>query len=83
LFPDAERSRAFEGARARDGELFKLTEHTDRLFKSAEILDFEIQRTVEQIDGACKATDVEEGAGIGGVGTAALLPYGGEMRLAD
>jgi branched-chain amino acid aminotransferase len=38
------------------GEVFKLTEHTERLFKSAEILDFSIPFTVAQIDEACKAT---------------------------
>ncbi len=38
------------------GEIFKLTEHTERLFKSAEILDFSIPFTVDQIDEACKAT---------------------------
>ncbi len=65
-FPGAGRRHAFEGARTWDGELFKLTEHTDRLFKSAEILDFEIPRTVEQIDGACKATKAENGLGAGG-----------------
>lgn len=48
-----------------DGELFKLTEHTDRLSKSAEILDFKISRTVEQIGRACKATEVENDAGLG------------------
>jgi len=49
-------SSVFEGERMYGGEIFKLTEHTERLFKSAEILDFAIPYTVEQIDEACKAT---------------------------
>src|SRR3984957_10664561 len=35
-------SAVFEGERMYGGEVFKLTEHTERLFKSAEILDFSI-----------------------------------------
>jgi branched-chain amino acid aminotransferase len=49
-------SAVFEGERMYGGEIFKLTEHTERLFKSAEILDFSIPFTVAQIDEACKAT---------------------------
>jgi branched-chain amino acid aminotransferase len=47
-------SAVFEGERMYGGEIFKLTEHTERLFKSAEILDFAIPFTVAQIDAACK-----------------------------
>ncbi len=54
-------SCVFEGERMYDGEIFKLTEHTERLFKSAEILDFEIPFTVAQIDEACKQTAVRNG----------------------
>ncbi len=32
------------------GEIFKSTEHTERLYKSAEILDFEIPYSVAEID---------------------------------
>src|SRR5579864_3037114 len=49
-------SSVFEGERMYGGEIFKLTEHTERLFKSAELLDFSIPFTVAQIDEACKAT---------------------------
>jgi len=49
-------SAVFEGERMYGGEIFKLTEHTRRLFRSAEILDFEIPFTVEEIDAACVAT---------------------------
>jgi len=43
------------------GEIYKLTEHTERLFKSAEILDFEIPFTVAEIDQACKDTCAKNG----------------------
>ena len=47
-------SSVFEGERAYGGEIFKLREHTERLFFSADILGFEIPYTVEQIDQACR-----------------------------
>ncbi len=47
-------SSVFEGERAYGGEIFKLREHTERLFESARILGFEIPYTVEEIDEACK-----------------------------
>jgi branched-chain amino acid aminotransferase len=49
-------SCVFEGERIYEGEIFKLTEHTERLFRSAEILDFRIPFTVAEIDEACKET---------------------------
>ena len=48
-------SAVFEGERMYGGEIFKLTEHTERLFNSAEILDFSIPYSVAEIDAACKA----------------------------
>lgn len=45
-------SSVFEGERAYGGEIFKSTEHSERLKKSAQILDFEIPFTVEEIDAA-------------------------------
>ncbi len=48
-------SGVFEGARAYDGRIFKLTEHSERLVRSAEILDFQIPYTVAEIDAACNA----------------------------
>jgi branched-chain amino acid aminotransferase len=47
-------SSVFEGQRAYGGEIFKLTEHSTRLRRSAELLGFEIPWTVEQIDEACR-----------------------------
>jgi len=45
-------SAVFEGERAYGGEIFKCTEHSERLKRSAQILDFEIAHTVAEIDAA-------------------------------
>ena len=49
-------SSVFEGERAYDGKIFKLTEHSERLVASGRILDFEIPYTVAEIDQACRDT---------------------------
>ena len=49
-------SAVFEGERCYEGEIFKLTEHSERLVESAKILDFEIPYSVAQIDQACRDT---------------------------
>jgi branched-chain amino acid aminotransferase len=46
-------SAVFEGERAYGGEIFKLTEHTERLHASANILGFTIPWSVAEIDAAC------------------------------
>lgn len=46
-------SSVFEGERAYGGVIFKLSEHSARLRKSAELLGFELPWTVEEIDAAC------------------------------
>ena len=46
-------SSVFEGQRAYGGKIFKLSEHSRRLHKSAQLLGFEIPWSVEQIDAAC------------------------------
>lgn len=45
-------SCVFEGERAYGGTIFKSTEHSERFKRSAQILDFEIPYTVEEIDAA-------------------------------
>jgi branched-chain amino acid aminotransferase len=45
-------SSVFEGERAYDGVIFKTTEHSVRLRKSAEIMDFEIPYSVEELNAA-------------------------------
>ena len=47
-------SAVFEGERAYGGEIFKLTEHTERLHESARVLGFKIPFTVAEIDDACR-----------------------------
>ena len=47
-------SCVFEGERVYDGEIFKLEEHTERLFHSATRLGFEIPYNQEAINKACK-----------------------------
>src|SRR3569623_2141146 len=54
-------SAVFEGERMYGGEIYELTAHTERLFQSAEILDFQLPFTVAQIDQACKATCAKHG----------------------
>jgi len=46
-------SSVFEGQRAYNGKIFKLEEHTERLFNSAEILGMEVPFTQAQINDAC------------------------------
>lgn len=47
-------SAVFEGERAYGGEIFKLTEHNQRLHDSATILGFKIPYSVAEIDKACR-----------------------------
>ena len=54
-------SCVFEGQRMYDGEIFRLEDHTGRLFRSAEILDFEIPYTPGEINAACNETAARMG----------------------
>ncbi|HEY6025361.1 MAG TPA: aminotransferase class IV, partial [Pseudolabrys sp.] len=45
-------SAVFEGERAYGGQIFKSTQHSERLKRSAQILDFEIPYSVAEIDKA-------------------------------
>lgn len=47
-------SSVFEGQRAYGGEVFALTQHSERLKNSAQILGFEIPYSVAEIDEACR-----------------------------
>jgi branched-chain amino acid aminotransferase len=55
-------SCVFEGERLYGGEIFKLTEHTERLHESAHVLGFKIPYTVAEIDQACR--DVVSALGL-------------------
>ena len=54
-------SCVFEGERMYAGKIFKLTEHTERLAKSAEILGFKLPYSVAEIDAASHETCVKNG----------------------
>ena len=45
-------SAVFEGERAYDGVVFKGTEHSERLHKSARILGFDVPATIDELDRA-------------------------------
>ncbi|MGQ0559541.1 MAG: branched-chain amino acid aminotransferase [Sphingosinicella sp.] len=47
-------SSVFEGQRAYGGEVFRLSDHSRRLRRSAELLGFEIPFSVDQLDEACR-----------------------------
>lgn len=49
-------SSVFEGERVYDNEIFKLTEHSERLIKSAQILGFDLGMTVDELNKACTDT---------------------------
>jgi branched-chain amino acid aminotransferase len=45
-------SAVFEGERAYGGEIFKCTQHSERLIRSGKVLDFDIPYSVAEIDAA-------------------------------
>ncbi|MSP20181.1 MAG: branched-chain amino acid aminotransferase [Alphaproteobacteria bacterium] len=58
-------SSVFEGERAYNGKIFKLAEHTDRLFGSAKIMGFALPYDAKTINDACyavmKANNIVDG----------------------
>ena len=48
-------SCVFEGERVYDGEIFKLEEHTERLFYSAKRMGIKVPYTKSEINNACKS----------------------------
>ena len=58
-------SAVFEGERSYGGQVFKMTEHHERLHYSAEVLGFEIPYSVAEIDAAAedvlRANDIVDG----------------------
>ena len=46
-------SAVFEGQRAYEGQIFKLNQHTERLFASAKMLDMDPKFTPDEINAAC------------------------------
>ena len=47
-------SCVFEGERVYDGKIFKLSEHTERLFYSAKRMGIEVPYSISEINDACK-----------------------------
>ena len=47
-------SCVFEGERVYEGEIFKLEEHTERLFYSAKRMGIDVPYTKNEINNACK-----------------------------
>jgi branched-chain amino acid aminotransferase len=54
-------SSVFEGERAYGGEVFKLTEHSQRLVDSARIMGFELPYSVADLDAATRAAIAKNG----------------------
>jgi branched-chain amino acid aminotransferase len=54
-------SAVFEGERAYGGEIFELTQHSQRLYEGARTLDFTIPYSVAEIDQACRDTVAANG----------------------
>ena len=58
-------SGVFEGERSYGGAIFKLTEHSERLARSAGIMGFELPLSIPEIDAACReacaANDIIDG----------------------
>ena len=54
-------SSVFEGARMYNGNIFALEEHCSRLRRSAEILDFEVPYSTDQLMAACNETTAKNG----------------------
>jgi branched-chain amino acid aminotransferase len=54
-------SSVFEGERMYGGQIFELTQHSERLHHSAKVLDFEIPYSVAEIDRACLETCAKNG----------------------
>eukprot|EP00752_Nemacystus_decipiens_P000365 g365.t1 len=58
-------SAVFEGERVYGGEIFKLTEHSERLAHSARLLDFELPYSIAEIDQACRDVVAKNGIADG------------------
>ena len=54
-------SAVFEGQRMYGGEIYRLQEHSERLHRSANILDFEVPYSVDELNRACKETAAKMG----------------------
>ena len=58
-------SSVFEGERVYGGEIFKITEHSERLRNSAKILGFEVPYTAQELDSAKRDIVAKQGIADG------------------
>ena len=58
-------SVVFEGARVYSGQVFAMSQHSERLTQSAKILGFDLPFTVAQIDQACRDVVIAQGLSDG------------------
>ena len=70
-------SAVFEGERAYGGKIFESLRHSERLHRSAEIMDFDIPFTVEQVEAAKK--EALEKSGLESAYVRAIAWRGSEM----
>jgi branched-chain amino acid aminotransferase len=76
-------SSVFEGERAYNGKIFKSREHSERLKRSAEMIDFEIPYTVDEIETAKKAVLAANGQSDAYVRAVAWRGAGQDMGVAS
>ncbi|WP_299784034.1 branched-chain amino acid aminotransferase [uncultured Marivita sp.] len=76
-------SSVFEGERAYGGKIFKSREHSERLKRSAEMIDFEIPYTVDEIEAAKKAVLEANGQSDAYVRAVAWRGVGKDMGVAS
>ena len=69
-------SCVFEGERVYDGEIFKLEEHTERLFYSAKRMGITVPYSEAEINKACKSI-----VNIQKVQNGYVRPYGEEVEM--
>ncbi|TDL81556.1 branched-chain amino acid aminotransferase [Palleronia sediminis] len=76
-------SSVFEGERAYGGKIFESRRHSERLRKSAELIDFEIPYSVDEIEAAKRATLDANGLTDGYVRAIAWRGAGPDMGVAS
>jgi branched-chain amino acid aminotransferase len=76
-------SSVFEGERAYNGKIFKSRQHSERLLASANMIDFEIPYTVDEIEAAKEATLKQSGLSDAYVRAVAWRGAGEDMGVAS
>jgi branched-chain amino acid aminotransferase len=76
-------SSVFEGERAYGGKIFKSCEHSERLKRSAEMIDFQIPYTVDEIEAAKNAVLQANGQSDAYVRAVAWRGVGEDMGVAS